>query len=344
MARSYTAAALIIAFAFLIGCTGDWVRTENPPLPEGNLLWVLDQYNHRIVVFDDAGDRVFEQSGFPKPMSVDVYAADGSAWICDYYGNFVRKYNYGGGLLFQSYVEGYDSFLKQPTGLDVDQNDGSCWVADRNRNRVVKFGADGETEAVVSGFNFPWSVSLDPFNGDCWVADELNGAVVRLPADVSGEVNTAAVETLRVTGFENPRAVAGDASGGCWVGDVGAGSVTGVRNNGGIAATLTGFNDPRSVFIDPGTGDIYVADAALGVVARFSSATTGDHSYGGVANLIIEDADGPSSVWVEPSTGVIYVGDQTGDKILIFDNAGGLLREINDIDDPAGLAYWVNTD
>ncbi|UCE27942.1 MAG: hypothetical protein JSW52_04090 [Candidatus Coatesbacteria bacterium] len=342
MVRFYIITAFVIALVLLLGCTSDWERTGNPPLPEVNLLWVLDQYNQRIVVFDDAGGRVFEQTGFPKPMSVDVYAADGSAWICDYYGNYVRKYNYGGGLLFQSYVEGYESFLKQPTGLDVNQNDGSCWVADRNHDRVVKFNADGDTEAVVSGYNFPWSVSLDPTSGDCWVADEMNGVVVRLPADVSGDVNTNAIETLRVTGFENPRAVAGDASGGCWVGDVGAGTVTAVRNNGGVAATLTGFDNPGSVFVDSVTGDIYVADAALGVVARFSSATTGDNAYGEVANLIIEDADGPASVWVEPSTGVIYIGDQTGDKILIYDNAGGLLREITDINDPVALAYWVN--
>jgi DNA-binding beta-propeller fold protein YncE len=311
-------------------------------MPEENLFWVLDQYNQEIVVFDDAGNSVFEQSGFPKPMAVDIYQADGSAWICDYYGNFVRKYGYGGTLLFQSHAEAPDFFLKQPTGLDVDQKDGSCWVADRNHDRVVKFGDNGDTEAIVNGFSFPRTVSVDPLSGDCWVADEQNGAVVRLPADVSGEVDTSAVETLRVTGFDTPRAVAGDSSGGCWVGDIGAGTVTAVQLNGSVGATLTGFNDPQSIFVDPVTGDVYVADIALGIVARFAPATTGENDYEEVANLIIEDADGPSSVWVEPSTGVIYVADQTGDKVLIYDNTGGLISEITDIDDPVGLAYWVN--
>jgi DNA-binding beta-propeller fold protein YncE len=342
MIRIYTTAALTTSIILLIGCTGDWVHTGNPPMPEENLLWVLDQYNQKIVVFDDAGNRVFEQGRFPKPMSVDIYQTDGSAWICDYYGNFVRKYNYGGTLLFQSYVESPDSFLKQPTGLDVDQNDGSCWVADRNNNRVVKFDADGDTEAIVSGFNFPRTVSVDPVSGDCWVADEQNGAVVRLPADVSGEVDTSAVETLRVTGFNTPRAVAGDAFGGCWIGDIGTGIVTAIQPTGSVAATLTGFDDPQSIFVDSATADIYVADIAEGVVARFSPAVTGEQAYGEVANLIIEDAIGPASVWAEPTTGNIYVADQTGDTVLIFDDAGGLIREISNIDDPVGVAYWIN--
>jgi DNA-binding beta-propeller fold protein YncE len=342
MARFYFTAALALPIILLMGCTGDQIHTENPPMPEENHLWVLDQYNQEIVVFDDAGNRVFEQGGFPKPMAIDVYRADGSAWICDYYGNFVRKYGYGGTLLFQSHAEAPDFLLKQPTGLDVDQNDGSCWVADRNHDRVVKFGEDGDTEAIVNGFSFPRTVSVDPFNGDCWVADEQNGAVVLLPAEVSGEVDTSAVETLRVTGFDTPRAVAGDPSGGCWVGDIGTGTVTAVKLNGAVAATLTGFDDPQSIFVDAVTGDVYVADISSGIVARFSPATAGVHDYQEVANLIIEDADGPASVWVEPDTGVIYVADQTGDRVLIYDNAGGLISEIDDINDPVGLAYWIN--
>ena len=172
--------------------------------------------------------------------------------------------------------------------------------------------------------------------------DEQNGAVIRLPADISGEVDTSAVETLRVTGFATPRAVAGDTSGGCWVGDIGNGTVIRLEPTGSAAATLTGFQEPQALFVDGTSGDVYVADFTLGLVARFSSATTGEHGYADVANLMITDAVGPASIWVEPTTGNIYVADRTGDKVFIYDNAGGSISSITDIDDPVGIAYWIN--
>ncbi|RPI77456.1 MAG: hypothetical protein EHM42_13805, partial [Planctomycetaceae bacterium] len=74
--------------------------------------------------------------------------------------------------------------IQAPRGLAVD-GEGRIWVVTHGKDRqVVRIGADGKVETVVSGrpFQFPQSIALDG-QGNAYIADGYAKAVWKVDAD-----------------------------------------------------------------------------------------------------------------------------------------------------------------
>ena len=196
---------VVLVCVVALGC-GDDEDSTTPAA--GGALWVIDQPNSAVKIFDYDGTLVYTVGSFPffkKPNCVDVDERDGSAWVLDYYENKLRKFDSYGNLVYETPApRGEEPLIRRGTSIAVDQDNGACWVADRSHDRVLKLGEKGEVLATVTGFRAPRAVSLVPGVGDCWVADELNDRVVKLPAAVAGNVEAGKVKIAACGGFGIP--------------------------------------------------------------------------------------------------------------------------------------------
>jgi DNA-binding beta-propeller fold protein YncE len=102
----------------------------------------------------------------------------------------------------------------------------------------------------------------------------------------------------------------------------------------------------------PGSGDVYVADIAHGVIDRFTEDGTYVCQITGTPTPSASECNGllgsalpagdfaPAGLAVDPSTGVLYVADGKHDVILRFDAAGAYLGQISspEITAPSSIA------
>ena len=194
-----------------LACDSD---TEDDGEPvAGARIWIADQPDKEVVMYATDGSLikvVGDRDMFSKPNSIDVYAADGAAWVSDFYTNRIRKFDAAGNAVYASPGQEEGFLVLNPVALAVGQASGECWVSDRGHNRVVRLAAGGAVLARVTGFSYPRGVAVDPVAGNVWVADERNDAVVKISGSASGTVVVSAVELARFAELDNPWAVAAD--------------------------------------------------------------------------------------------------------------------------------------
>ncbi len=237
-------------------------------------IYVADQQNHRIQIFDPAGSHVATMGG---P-------------------------NQGAG----------NGQFNQPTGVAVDGS-GTIYVADTSNNRIQIFNSSRNHVAnIMGGFFLPNGVAVDA-SGNIYVADTGNGDIkiygpnmvlsstidvspenpYAVAVDGTGKIyavyrNTDKVEVFgsdrnhiaNITGFDVPNGVAVDGSGTIYVADGAAANSVKIFDSG---RTPTGtippdtiprvvlFNNPNGVAVD-GSGKIYVADTGNNRIRIFDTA------------------------------------------------------------------------
>lgn len=172
---------------------------------DGNLVWpvamafdaaerlyVTDEYNHRITVFDDEGN-FLHKWGTPGagpgelngPAGIAV-GNGGDVYVVDQHNARVQRYTSGG-----AYVGQWGSFgaapgqFNLPWGMTTDSA-GQVYVADWRNDRIQKFTPDGEFLAAFGSsgdgegqFNRPTQVAVDEA-GRIYVADWGNERVQAL--------------------------------------------------------------------------------------------------------------------------------------------------------------------
>ena len=175
---------------------------------DGNLVWpvamafdaaerlyVTDEYNHRITVFDDQGN-FLHKWGAPGagpgqlngPAGIAV-GAGGDVYVVDQHNARVQRYTSGG-----EFVGQWGSFgaapgqFNLPWGMTTD-GAGQVYVADWRNDRIQKFTPDGEFLAAfgASGdgdgqFHRPTQVAVDAA-GRIYVADWGNERLQALDAE-----------------------------------------------------------------------------------------------------------------------------------------------------------------
>lgn len=178
---------------------------------DGNLVWpvamafdaaerlyVTDEYNHRITVFDDEGN-FLHKWGAPGagpgelngPAGIAV-GNGGDVYVVDQHNARVQRYASDG-----AYVGQWGSFgaapgqFNLPWGMTTDRS-GQVYVADWRNDRIQKFTPDGEFLAAFGSsgdgegqFNRPTQVAVDEA-GRIYVADWGNERVQIFAPD--GEV------------------------------------------------------------------------------------------------------------------------------------------------------------
>ncbi len=337
--RLRSAAALwgALSLAWAAGCGED--EGERPG-PSGGRIWIIDQPNNVVHVYDYGGEELFDVGEFRffiKPNCVEIDRRDGSAWVLDYYVNKLRKFDRAGNMLFETGApEGKEPLIRRATSIAVDQTSGACWVADRSHARVLKLAAGGKVLATVTGFRSPRSVSLVPETGDCWAADELQKRVVKLRADASGTVTVRAVKLAECGGFNVPWSVAADLAGGVWVLDKGAGAVVRVNASGERKAEVTGFGFPYGAAVS-GAGDcVFVSDYEKGRLVAFPRATTGTRKLDGVAKLLLTGLPYPTDVELDEDGGYCFVA--ASDAVRRYTTTGDFMNSYEGLALPVAAA------
>jgi len=158
-------------------------------------LYVTDEYNQRVTVFDTDGHflskwGVFghDAGQFDGPAGIAINADD-QVYVADQHHHRIQKYSRDGEFILQWGEEGKgDGQLNMPWGVAVDTQ-GDVYVADWRNDRVQKFSADGEHIATFGGpgqgdgqFNRPAGVAVDA-EGLIYVADWGNERVQVLGPD-----------------------------------------------------------------------------------------------------------------------------------------------------------------
>ncbi|HUE04087.1 MAG TPA: hypothetical protein VMR62_31345 [Bryobacteraceae bacterium] len=324
---------------------GAKIATFNSPAtaavtPNGD-LFVVDTYNHRILVYPTAGQvaaatEVLGQSDFP-------YNSPNSIHGSEFYFGSASSSSYDAGI-----------------AVDSSGSTPHLYVSDPNNNRILGFAdarkvgpgvqADlviGEPDLMTALCNFggvtnpvtealprqptqsslchPTGLAVDPASGDLYVADSSNGRVLRFPApfapaNSSLQANLVLGQTA-FTGISNPQA----------------------------SQSIMIF--PYGLVFDPQRG-LLVSDEAANRVLLFpinsgttngeaATAVIGQSSYSSTSSTVLSS---PHHI-AEDSIAEIYVADSGHNQILVFGFPTGTSAQtpVNSI---TGLSYpeavWVN--
>ena len=249
---------------------------------------------------------------FFKPSSVGVDSS-GNVYVADSGNHTIRRITSAGvvstfagsaGSLGVADGSGGAAGFNNPRGVAVDSS-GNVYVADTGNNAIRKItsagavttvaglaGTFGSTDGTGSAarFNFPNGLAVDS-TGNIYVADEINNTIRKVTP--SGTVTTLA----------------------------GSAGVVGKADGTGAAAS---FSIPNGVSVNPGTGDIYVADYGNMLIRKITAGggvTTlagvgGIHGAQDGSGYIVSPAlfSSPSSTATD-TTGNVYVAD-TGNNII----------------------------
>lgn len=261
-------------------------------------------------------------ASFFQPTGVAVDAS-GNVYVADLRNNLIREISPAGvvttlaGSGLQGAVNGPGTVasFNAPTGIAVDAS-GNVYVGENDNDlireispqgAVTTFAGTGSPGSVngtgtAASFNNPQGVAVDA-NGNVYVADYSNNLIREIsPAGVvttlAGNGNQGAADSTGIkASFNNPTAVAIDASFNVYVADYGnnlirkispGGAVTtlagsGTQGSADGTGTAASFKYPTGVAVDA-TGNVYVADwgnnlvrviTPAGVVSTLTSTTNG---------------------------------------------------------------------
>jgi len=311
-------------------------NSSNPPH-----LYVSDHYNNRIVCYKNLltaqpGSKADLVIGQPDLQHSDI----------NYPSNSATSPNQSG--------------LNGPTGVTVDVN-GNLYVADTGNSRVLRFptpfatpqnlpDADivmGQqsftlkiTDASASTMSAPYGLAFYGDNG-LLVSDAamnrvlfFTGSATQFQSGIAaalafGEPDfTTTSAGSAANQLSNPHHISLDSSGRLYVADTNNGrvSIFDVVTNAGpgaqAAIELTGLNAPQGVYVDPMSGEIWVANTQASQIVRFP---TYDNLT--LANLqpdtVLQEQAAPTALTLDAS-GSLYATDSANRMIAFYPGVAGL--------------------
>ena len=158
-------------------------------------VYITDEYNHRVSVYDTSGAFLSKwgvfgsaEGEFNGPAGI-AFDPDDNVYVMDQHNNRVQKYTASGRFLLGWGDQGTGpGQFNLPWGLTADSQ-GNVYVADWRNDRIQKFDGDGRFLASFGGpgsaegqFHRPSSVAVDA-DGYIYVADWGNERVQVLGPD-----------------------------------------------------------------------------------------------------------------------------------------------------------------
>lgn len=202
-----------LAFEMLAASAETYAEPHDIVLsPDGRLLYVADNANHRIAVLDaetlkEVG--VFAQGEVSAPHDV-AFDGQGRLLVADTGNDRIAIYEVNGasGRL----VGSLQGRIRRPEGVAVHK-DGRVFATGTASNNLVMY-RDGKVIGEVGGFAAPHNVEFDPA-GNIWVADAGNDRMVRL----NDKLEITKILAGSPYDFSGPRYMDFDAAGRMYVAD-----------------------------------------------------------------------------------------------------------------------------
>ncbi len=249
--------------------------------------------------------------------------------------------------------------LAEPYGVAVDADD-NLYITDSANNRIAKYlvnsgvltnlaGAVGEVgntdgPGVFARFFNPQGIVAA--RGGLVVADSgnhrirrvgLDGTVSTIAGNGSGSADGAGTAAL----FNSPAGLAVDAAGNVYVADMLNSSVRRIDPNNAVTTIATGFRRPTAVAVNPGNGDIFVADSGNHSIRVIRTDGSVDLLAGSGSAFISGTRDSliATNALFNGPRGLLWVNTKTG--LIVSDTGNHLLRRVYFNDTPAINTYSV---
>jgi len=269
--------------------------------PRDGAAWITTHFGAAgrggvAIRFTAAGEEASVISGFLTPGSVAVDPSDGSVWIAD------AGTNGENALVVRATEEGIPLFrltdFVKPSALAVDPASSACWVGDSGTRSITKLSGQSDILATISDMGTPLNLAVDPVTGSCWGIDSGSKEVFKLLAD--------GTRAAAITGFSEPvRLAHNPVTDDWWVVDQGnqgvasaiiiGSGVSGtydIQQDMGAHSVLPGLVFPMDVSIDSVNGNVWIADAGLSALIKY---TPDGRETGRFSSLI-----NPAAIVVDP--------------------------------------------
>ncbi len=254
---------------------------------KGN-LWVVDQNNHRVEKFNEAGEYLtsfaYSDPGIGQLLRPTDIAVDlkGNLWVTDPGSNRVEEFDENGKYLtkFGVYGSGNGQF-NGAESIAVDSK-GNIWVADTYNGRLQKFNEKGEFIKVVGSKGTgqgqmaePTGIAIGPGN-NVWVADWGNNRVTVFN-ESGGFVRQFGTSGSGNGQFSHPDVIEVDAQGDVWVVDQGNNRIQEFNQSGEYVAKFGAsgsgkgqfsFSWPMGIAADS-KGNLWISDTNNNRVERW---------------------------------------------------------------------------
>lgn len=275
--------------------------------PATGNVFVVDQNNARIQVFDAAGNFIFNWgsngSGDGQFSTVNFIAIDpttSEVYTTEYSNHRVQKFTSAGGFIRKWGGLGTaNGLFTNPYGIAVDPATHDVWVADTNNHRMQRFTKDG---VFVMGIG----------SGTTWTGPA--------PTVAAGNLNSQ---------FNQPLGVTVASNGDLFVTDYGNNRVQKFDTNGdyllrfgtgGAGASKGQFNAPEGIAVDP-DGDVYVVNTNNHRIDRFRSNGQFVSTWSSFGSLPGQHSS-PEAIALTPNGNVQYVVDRGNNRIQRFERFG----------------------
>jgi sugar lactone lactonase YvrE len=271
----------------------------------------------------ELGHSSLSDTGLNAPYGIcaDAY---GNVYIADFDNQRVQRWALGTNVFFgttvvgQTGVSGSDNaHLNGPTGVAVDQA-GDLFVTDYNNNRVMKYSYqnisgianNGQTTSSLSGTVFAGGLG---FGTTSQYVNNPGGIFITKPDDtvyVAEGSDTALAGHFTVLRFP-PNSSSGTS------GTI----VAGGTHAHGTSATANNLNNPKGIYVDATTRDVYIADWGYSRVQRWSEPYSGGMTVAGGSQQQIGHSDSllddPCGVWLD-AQGNLLVTDFGNNRIMEY--------------------------
>ena len=255
---------------------GQFVQPFGISIPGDGLVYVTDQQNERVQVFNEFGVFVRQwtippgPSGFAHPTGICV--SNGVVWVSSHQGHQVSRWSTTG--TFLGLAASPPSGWSLPTDIAVTPT-GNILVCDSGHNRVVNLTPGGTYFSQFATASMPYGISVHP-NGRIYVGSYGGSVVQRFSSLGLNELNFGTFGSGPGQ-FMSAEGIAIDGVGGhLYVCDTGNDRVQRFNTSGvyqcefGGTGTLPNKMDVPSDIAIGSEGDLFVVEYLNNRIQRFS--------------------------------------------------------------------------